>query len=116
MTFLVIYQYDVTKNTCSLLITSLQVKTSRQYFFKLIQILKKIFTDIWPVADILLTTETEIPKFAYRYVCLYFNKVFWLQLVGTVYTSLVHLVVIFSKNCKANMYLKTRKILMNKFQ
>jgi len=48
------------------------------------------FTDLWPVANILLTTETDIPKFAYRYICRYFNKVFWLKLVGIASTSLVH--------------------------
>jgi len=26
------------------------------------------FTDVWPVADLLLTTDTDIPKFAYRYI------------------------------------------------
>jgi len=39
------------------------------------------FTDICPVADIRLVTDTDIPKFAYRY----FNKVFWLKLVGIAY-------------------------------
>jgi len=37
-------------------------------------------TDIWPVANIRLTTDTDILKFAYRYICQYFNKVFWLKL------------------------------------
>jgi len=48
------------------------------------------FIDIWPVVDILLATDTDIPKFVYRYICRYFNNVFWLKLVWTAYTSLVH--------------------------
>jgi len=56
------------------------------------------FTDIWPAADIRLATETDIPKFAYRYIYRYFNKVFWLILVWTAtfgsltkYTNLIKL-------------------------
>jgi len=30
---------------------------------------KKVVTDIWPAADIRLATNTDIPKFAYRYIC-----------------------------------------------
>jgi len=47
------------------------------------------FTDIWPVVNILLTTDTDIPKFAYRFICRYFNKVLLLKLVGIAYKSLV---------------------------
>jgi len=36
-------------------------------------IFSKFFTDIWPTADIRLTTDTDIPKFAYRCFCRYFN-------------------------------------------
>jgi len=45
-------------------------------------IFKKIFTDIWSVADIRLATNIDIPNFAYRY----FNKVFWLKIVWIAYT------------------------------
>jgi len=48
-----------------------------RYHFLIPIFSKKFFTDIWPVVDILLTTDTDIPKFPYRY----FNKVFWLKLV-----------------------------------
>jgi len=41
-------------------------------------IFKTFFTDIRPVADIRLAIDTDIPKFAYRYTCRYFNKIFWL--------------------------------------
>jgi len=30
----------------------------------------------WPVADIRLATDIDIPKFAYQYFGRYFNKVF----------------------------------------
>jgi len=42
---------------------------------KQIPIFSIFFTDIWPVADILFITDTDIPKFAYRHICRYFNKV-----------------------------------------
>jgi len=32
-------------------------------------IFKKNFTDIFPAADIRLATDTDILKFAYRYIC-----------------------------------------------
>jgi len=48
-------------------------------------IFKKIFIDIWPVADIRLATNTNISKFAFRYNCQYFNKAFWLKLVYITY-------------------------------
>jgi len=58
-----------------------ELETDR-YFFEIdIDIFKKIFTDIWPVANIQLATDTDISKFASRY----FNKVFWLKLVWIVY-------------------------------
>jgi len=38
--------------------------------------------EIWPAANIRLATDTDIPKFAYRY----FNKVFWLKLVWIAYS------------------------------
>jgi len=44
-------------------------------------IFKKLFTDTWPVANIRLTIDTDIPKCAYWYICWYFNKVFWSKLV-----------------------------------
>jgi len=52
---------------------------------------KKIFTDFWPVADILLNTDTDISKFASD-ILRYFNKAFWLKLVRIAYTSLVHFI------------------------
>jgi len=33
-----------------------------------------------------LATDIDIPKFAYRYICRYFNKLFWLKLVGIAYS------------------------------
>jgi len=33
-----------------------------------------------------LATDTDIPKFAYRYFCQYFNKVFWLKLERIAYS------------------------------
>jgi len=44
------------------------------------------FTNIWTDADIRLATDTDIPKFAHRYVCRNFNKVFWLKLVRIAYS------------------------------
>jgi len=38
-------------------------------------IFKNFFTDIWSAADVLLTIDTDILKFAYRYIWRYFNKV-----------------------------------------
>jgi len=57
-------------------------------FLKLIPVFSIFLTDIWPVANILLTTDTDILKFAYRY----FNKVVWLKLVGIAYTRQSNLV------------------------
>jgi len=50
---------------------------------------QKIFTYIWPIANIWLATDTDIPKFDYRYIFRYFNnyKVFWLKLVWIAYSS-----------------------------
>jgi len=47
--------------------------TDRYHFFfeTDTDIFQKIFTDIR------LATDTDIPKFAYRYICRYFIKVFW---------------------------------------
>jgi len=51
--------------------------TDRYHLFETdTDIFKKFFTDIWPAVDIRLATDTDIPKFAYRYL----NKVFWLIL------------------------------------
>jgi len=36
------------------------------------------FRHIWPVTDIRLATDTDISKLAYRYICRYLNKEFWL--------------------------------------
>jgi len=47
-------------------------------FLKPIPIFSNFFTDIWPAADIRMATDTDILKFACRYICRYFNKVFWL--------------------------------------
>jgi len=33
-----------------------------------------------------MATDTDIPKFAYRYIFRYFNKVFWSKLVWIVYS------------------------------
>jgi len=44
------------------------------------------FTGNWPVADMRLATDTDIPNFAYRYIYRYF-KVFWLKLVVIAYSS-----------------------------
>jgi len=55
------------------------LETDRYFFSPIFSI---FFTDIWPV-NILLTTDTDIPKFAYRY----FTKVFWFKLVRIAYTS-----------------------------
>jgi len=67
------------------------LETVRYHFLKPISIFsKKSFTDIWTVADILLTTDTDILKFASRYIYRYFNEVFWLKLVEIAYTSSVH--------------------------
>jgi len=51
-----------------------KLETDR-YFFE--TDIFNFFTEIWPAADIRLATDTDIPKFAYRY----FNKVFWYKLV-----------------------------------
>jgi len=57
-------------------------ETDRYHFFETdIDIFKNIFTDIWPAADIRLATDTDIPKFAYRCFCRYFDKAVWLELV-----------------------------------
>jgi len=50
-------------------------------------IFKKIFTYIWPVSVIQLATDTDIPKFAYRHIFRYFNKVFWLKLMWIAYSQ-----------------------------
>jgi len=45
------------------------VETDQYHFLELklkpIPIFLNFFTDIWPVADILLATDSDIPKFAY---------------------------------------------------
>jgi len=64
------------KRTCYLF----KLETDRYHFFDT-DILKIFSTDIWPVPDFRLATDTDISKFAYRYVRRYFNKVFWLKLL-----------------------------------
>jgi len=56
---------------------SQMIETDRYiYFFETdTDVFKKFFTNICPAADIRLATDTDIPKFAYRYFCQYF-KVF----------------------------------------
>jgi len=55
------------------------VEPYRYHFVEInTDIFKKIFTDIWPVANIRLATDTDIPKFAYRYN---FNEAFGLKLM-----------------------------------
>jgi len=66
-----------------------RLETDRYQFYETVSPIF-FFADIWPVSDILLTTDTDIQKFAYRYICRHFNKVFWLKLVGIAFTSLVH--------------------------
>jgi len=39
------------------------------------------FPNICQAADIRMATDTDIPKFAYRYIYQYFNEVCWLKLV-----------------------------------
>jgi len=51
------------------------LETDTDYF-------QKIFSNVWPAADIGLATNTDIPKFTYRY----FIKVFWLKLVRIAYS------------------------------
>jgi len=52
-------------------------------FLKPTQIFSILFlTDIWPSADIRLATDTDIPKFVYRY----FNEVFRLKLTRIAYS------------------------------
>jgi len=41
-----------------------KVEIDRYHFFETV-------TDICPVANIRLATDTDIPKFAYRYICRY---------------------------------------------
>jgi len=38
------------------------------------------------VADILLAADIDILKFAYQYICRYFNKIFWPKLVWIVFS------------------------------
>jgi len=87
-------------------------------------IFSEFFTDNWPVADILLTTDTDIPKFVYRYICRYFAKYFG-KLVGIAYTSLVHFssninqykcVYVIAKITQQYCIGKIWKKLLNKFQ
>jgi len=60
------------------------LKTDRYHFFKnRYRYFQKFFTDSWPTADIRLSTDT---RFAYRYFCRYFDKVFWLKLVWIAYS------------------------------
>jgi len=51
-------------------------ETDRYHFFESDTDIFNFFTDIWSVVDIVLVTDTDIPKFAYRYICRYFNKIF----------------------------------------
>jgi len=52
-------------------------ETDRYHFLK--PIFSIFSLDIWPVADIRLAIDTDIPKFAYQYTFRYFNKIFWLK-------------------------------------
>jgi len=76
MNLLVLYKYIFVQYR-------FQLEADRCHFFETdTDIFKKIFTDIWPAADIRLATHTDIPKLAYR--C--FNKVLWLKLVRIAYS------------------------------
>jgi len=58
------------------------LETDRYNFFEIdTNIFKIFFTDICPAANIRLATDTNVPKFAYRYIYRYFKKVFWFKLV-----------------------------------
>jgi len=55
--------------------------------YRYFQFFSPIFSQLpifyWPPIPI-------FQNFAYQYICRYFNKLFWLKLVGIAYTSLVH--------------------------
>jgi len=61
-----------------------KLETDRYNFLKLFLIF--FFTDTWPTADIRMATDTDISNFAYRYICRYFNKKFWLKLMWIAYS------------------------------
>jgi len=51
-------------------------RRSISFFWKTDTDISIFFTDIWPAADIRLVTDTDIPKFAYRYIFRYLNEEF----------------------------------------
>jgi len=43
------------------------------YFWNRYRYFQILFTDVWPVADIRLATDTDILKLAYQYIFRYLN-------------------------------------------
>jgi len=65
----------------------IRLETDRYHFVETeTDIFKTFFTDIWPVTDIRLTTDTDVSKFAHRCICRYLKKIFWLKLVWIAYS------------------------------
>jgi len=58
-----------------------ELETNRYNFFETDTDICNFFTDIWPPTDIRMATDTDILKFAYRYIFRYLTEVFWLKLV-----------------------------------
>jgi len=58
------------------------LEIDRFHFFKPIPIFSKNFSPI--ISQ--LVTDTDIPKFAYRYIFRFFNEVFWLKWVWIDYS------------------------------